>query len=121
ADWVGGTAGYMSPEQALGRADQIGPRTDVFGLGGVLYYLLTGYPLYQGASRVSMLRQARDAGNVPVRQVNRRVPRTLERICHKALAADPERRYRSAVELERALRWFVARRWIAGAGLAAIT
>ena len=49
-DWIGGTYTYMSPEQAQGRHDQIGPATDIFGLGGVLYYLLTGRPLYQGLS-----------------------------------------------------------------------
>ena len=66
-----------------------------------------------------MVRQARQAGYVPVRQVNRRVPRELERICHKALAADPERRYRTASELERALRRSLApRRRIVVAGLA---
>jgi serine/threonine protein kinase len=116
-DWVGGTADYMSPEQAFGRPDQIGTWTDVFGLGGLLYHLLTGGPLYRGASRVSIVRQARETGFVPVRQVNRRVPRALERICHKALAADPAQRYGTAAQLERALRWFRARRGIAAAGL----
>jgi tRNA A-37 threonylcarbamoyl transferase component Bud32 len=81
--WTGGTAAYMSPEQAAGRADRIGPRTDVFGLGGLLYHLLTGRPLYQGASRLSILRQAMNAEYLPVRQVNSRVPRALERICRK--------------------------------------
>jgi serine/threonine protein kinase len=116
ADWSGGTAAYMSPEQAAGCADRIGPRTDIFGMGGLLYYLLTGRPLYQGASRISMMRQALNAEYLAVRQVNPRVPRGLERICHKALAADPERRHRTAVELEHALRGFLARRRIA-AGL----
>jgi serine/threonine protein kinase len=116
-DWVGGTADYMSPEQAFGRPDQIGTWTDVFGLGGVLYHLLTGGPLYRGASRISIVRQARETGFVPVRQVNPRVPRALERICHKALAADPAQRYGTAAELERALGWFQAWRGIAAAGL----
>jgi serine/threonine protein kinase len=119
--WTGGTAAYMSPEQALGRADRIGPRTDVFGLGGLLYHLLTGRPLYQGASRISVLGQAIQAEYIPVRQLNHHVPRALERICQKALAADPDRRYHTAVELERALRGFFALRGVAGAGLAAIT
>jgi serine/threonine protein kinase len=117
ADWSGGTAAYMSPEQAQGRADRISPRTDVFGLGGLLYHLLTGQPLYRGLSRLSMLRQALKAEYLPVRQVNRRVPRALERICHNALTHDPERRYRTAIDLERALRGFLARRRIAAAGL----
>ena len=105
----------MSPEQAMNRVDGIGPCTDVFGLGGLLYHLLTGCPLYRGASRTSVLRQAIKVEYVPVRQINRRVPRALVRICEKALAADPQRRYRTADGLEGALRWFRARRWIMAA------
>jgi serine/threonine protein kinase len=120
ADWTGGTARYISPEQVGQCAEGIGPWTDVFGLGGLLYHLLTGQPLYQGASHRSVLRQAMKAEYLPVRQLNRRVPRGLERICHKALAADPGRRYRTAGELERALGWFLARRQIGAAALLAL-
>ena len=116
-DRIGGTARYMSPEQAEGCADRIGPRTDVFGLGGLLYYLLTGRPLYLGSAPDSALRLARQAAYVPVRQLNPRVPRSLERICHKALAADPERRHPTAVGLGRALRRSLTLRRIAAAGL----
>ncbi len=118
--WTGGTAAYMSPEQAMSRVDGIGLCTDVFGLGGLLYHLLTGRPLYRGASRTSVVRQAIKVEYVPVRQINRRVSRDLERICDKALAADPQRRYRTADELKRALRWFRARRWIMMASLAVL-
>jgi eukaryotic-like serine/threonine-protein kinase len=121
AGGTGGTAPYMSPEQGMGCADRIGPWTDVFGLGGLLYHLLTRRPLYQGASRESVLRQAIKVQYVPVRQVNRRASGSMERICHKALAADPERRYHTASELERALRWSLARRWIAMTGWAALS
>ncbi len=107
-DWTGGTASYQSPEQARGRGDLIGPWTDVFGLGGLFYHLLTGRPLYQGASRESILRQAKEAVHVPARHLNRRVPRTLEWICERALETDPDRRCRSAVEFERALHMFLA-------------
>ncbi len=117
--WTGGTAAFMSPEQAANRSDAIGPCTDVFGLGGLLYYFLTGRPLYRGLSHLSVLRQAIGAEYLPVRRVNRRAPRSLERIAHKALAADPERRYRTAVELEHALRRFLMRRRIMQAGLIA--
>jgi serine/threonine protein kinase len=120
ADAIGGTAVYMSPEQALGRADRIGPWTDVFGLGGLLYFLLTRRPLYQGASRASVQWQAMKAEYVPIRRINRKVPRSLERICRRALACDPERRYRTPVELEHALRGFLAGRWLAAAGLVAV-
>jgi serine/threonine protein kinase len=115
--WTGGTAAYMSPEQAQSRADQISTRTDVFGLGGILYHLLTSRPLFQGVSRASVIRQAMKGEYVPVRQVNHRVPRSLETICQKALKADPEQRYGTAAAMEKALRRFLARRWAAAAGL----
>ena len=115
-DAIGGTIAYMSPEQAEGRADRIGARTDVFGLGGLLYYLLTGRALYVGDTPESALRSARGRSRLGPR-ANPRVPHSLERICHKALEADPERRYSSAVELGRALKRFLERRWVAAAGL----
>jgi Protein kinase domain/Domain of unknown function (DUF4384) len=108
-DWSGGTLAYMSPEQALGRPDRVGPCTDVFGLGGLLYYLLTGLPLYQGLTRASILGQARKAEYVPIRQLAPGVPRSIERICQKALALDPKLRYRTAGDLDRALRRFRSR------------
>ena len=98
----------MSPEQALGQADRIGPRTDLFGLGGLLYYLLTLRPLYQGASRVSVQWQAMNADFVPIHLLNPRVPRSLEKVCRKSLAADPERRQLTALDLERELLGFLA-------------
>ena len=85
----------MSPEQATGQSDRIGPWTDVFGLGGLLYHLLTHGPLYRGASETSVIRQAREAGYLPIRQLAPSTPRGLARIVHRALAAEPERRYRN--------------------------
>jgi hypothetical protein len=108
----------MSPEQALGRTDRIGPWTDVFGLGGLLYHLLALRPPYRGASRISVARQAREADYLPIRQLAPATPRGLERIVHRAMAADPERRYRTAAELEAALRQFLARHRLAAALLA---
>jgi hypothetical protein len=66
------------------------------------------------------MRQAMQVQYVPVRQINRRVSRSLERICHKALATDPERRYGTADALERALRRYLIHRRITMAGLAAL-
>ncbi len=119
-DWTSGTASYMSPEQATGSADLIGPRTDVFGLGGVLYHLLTGRPLYVASSQAATSRLAREADYIPVHQLNPRVPRALERICHKALAADQELRYATAAGLGRDLRRYSKRPLIAATGLAAL-
>jgi tRNA A-37 threonylcarbamoyl transferase component Bud32 len=119
-DWVGGTAGYMSPEQALGRADQVGPRTDVFGLGGLLYHLLTGRALYVGSSAASVRRLAREGAPVPISKLTRGVPRSFERICHKAVARYPEQRYGTALEVGRELRRSLRRRWVATGALAAL-
>jgi serine/threonine protein kinase len=116
-DSTGGTAGYMSPEQAMGCAELIGPWTDVFGLGGLYYHLLTGRPLYVASSRAATSWQARKASPTPVRQLNPRVSHSLAQICHKALAADPERRYSTAGDLERALRRSLERRCIAASCL----
>ena len=90
-DGIGGArAGYMTPEQANGCTDLIGPRTDVFGLGSLLYHLLTGRPLYVGSSRAAAIRLAREAAYIPVRQLNRRVREfALARICHKASGGGP--------------------------------
>ncbi len=120
AAWTGGTDAYMSPEQALGLAEEIGPWTDVFGLGGVLYYLLAQRPLYQGASRWSVLAQARKGESIPIRQLNPRAPRALVRACGKALAPDRENRYRTAGELERALRGYLRRPQTAAVASAAL-
>ena len=117
---IGGTRAYMSPEQAKGHTDLIGPQTDVFGLGSVLYHLLTDGPLYRGASPESTLWYARNNDYIPVRQIAPNVPRSLERICHKSLARDPDQRYASADELRRALRRFLGKRWIAAACLLAL-
>jgi len=116
----GGTTSYMSPEQAMGSEGRIGTWTDVFGLGGVLYYLLTGLPVYQGASSLDALQKARKAEQVAPRQIDRKVPRSLERICLKALAPDPDQRYQTAEDLERALRGFLAGPRIAATGVAAL-
>lgn len=109
-DAVAGTLAYMAPEQANAHAERIGPRTDVFGLGAVLYHLLTGRPPYDGPDRDALWRQARDARITPPHELNPRVPRALERICQKALAADRKDRYASCAALARALVTYQRRR-----------
>ena len=89
-----GTPAYMSPEQALGAVDRIDERSDVFALGGVLYFLLTGQ-----APRAAAPSSSGGSPLAPPRQRNRAVPRRLEAICLKALSADPEQRYTGAAEL----------------------
>jgi WD40 repeat protein len=86
-----GSPGYAAPEQALGgRADA---RTDVYGLGALLYHLLTTRPPFQGPTLDSVLLQLRDAEPVPPRRLNPSIPRDLEIICLRCLHKDPTQRY----------------------------
>jgi serine/threonine protein kinase len=114
---ISGTPQYMPPEQARGEPDRLGPHSDVFGLGAIFYELLTGQPPYDG-DRAALWEKARRGQIVPVRQLHPRVPRRLEAICMKALAADPAQRYPNARSLERALRGYLLRPKIALAGVA---
>jgi predicted Ser/Thr protein kinase len=114
---VSGTPAYMAPEQARGETEYIGPRTDLFNLGSLLYELLTGRPPYQGIDTRDVLAQARAGQVAPARQLNPRIPAALERICMKALAADPAQRHASAEHLQRALRSNLARRRRVAGGL----
>jgi hypothetical protein len=100
----------MSPEQAEGRTDALGPATDVYGLGSILYTLLTGRPPHQGSSVSEVLNQARRGDVAPPRRLNPRVPAALERVCLKALAADPAGRHPSAAALADELRRYLHRR-----------
>ena len=89
-----GSPGFTAPEQALrGEADA---RTDVYGLGALLYSILTSRPPFQGPTAESLLVQLRDADPLPPRRLNPSVPRDLETIALKCLAREPARRYATA-------------------------
>jgi serine/threonine-protein kinase len=91
-----GTPAYMSPEQAVGHLDRIGPASDVYGLGATLYCLLTGEPPFKGGDVATVLRAVERGQFLPPRKVNRRVPHALEAVVLKAMALKPEDRYPSA-------------------------
>ena len=93
-DQISGTPGYMAPEQARGESERIDVHTDIFGLGAVLYELLTGRPPFRGETLAETLAQARRGTIPPLRELNPRVPRPLERIAMKAVATDPDQRFR---------------------------
>jgi serine/threonine-protein kinase len=94
-----GTPGYMSPEQAGGRLEELGPASDVYSLGATLYTLLTGQPPFSSKDTGSILQKVQKGDFPPPRQVRRGVPAALEAICLKAMALKPEDRYASPKKL----------------------
>lgn len=92
-----GSPSYAAPEQALGSDADV--RTDVYGLGALLYHLLTGRPPFQGPTLDAILMQVRDDDPVSPRRLTPTVPRDLETVCLQCLRKDPARRYASASEV----------------------
>jgi eukaryotic-like serine/threonine-protein kinase len=94
-----GTTQYMAPEQAEGRLDDIGPHTDLYALGAILYELLTGRPPFRGQSEADTLRRIVTDEPVRIGLLRPAVPRDLETICLKCLEKQPVNRYGSMREL----------------------
>jgi len=103
-----GTPSYMAPEQAMGRAKDVGPAADIYSLGAVLYDMLTGRPPFRGETVMDTLNQVQKLEPLPPRDLAPKIPLDLQTICLKALQKDPKKRYATAGEMAEDFRRFLA-------------
>jgi WD40 repeat protein/tRNA A-37 threonylcarbamoyl transferase component Bud32 len=103
-----GTPSYMSPEQADGRTNEIGPASDIYSLGALFYDMLTGRPPFRGQTVLDTLHQVQHVDPVPPRRLQPNIPRDLETICLRCLHKEPQRRYATGQDLAADLQRFLA-------------
>jgi TolB-like protein/tRNA A-37 threonylcarbamoyl transferase component Bud32 len=104
-----GTPGYIAPEQAQGSAKNVTAAADIYGLGAILFYLLTGRPPFIGKNVLEVIKQASNTSAPKLRTIVPGLDRDLEAICAKSLEREPQARYASAGDLAEDLE-----RWLAG-------
>jgi WD40 repeat protein len=102
-----GTPSYMAPEQARGQASRVGPATDTYALGTILYECLTGRPPFKGPSSAETMLQVIEDEAIPPRRLQPKVPPDLETVCLKAMAKSPAHRYATAGDLAADLRRYL--------------
>ena len=103
-----GTPSYMAPEQARGQLSEIGPRSDQYSLGALLYHVLTGRPPFLASKPIETVLQVLSEDPAPPSLLQPNIPRDLETICLKTLSKEPTKRYESCEALAADLRRFLS-------------
>ncbi|MFN7291689.1 MAG: protein kinase domain-containing protein [Pirellula sp.] len=103
-----GTPAYMPPEQAAGQVDRLGPHSDTYSLGATLYHILTGRPPFEGTNALEIIKLVIKGEFRPPRTINSEIPKSLESICVKAMALEPNDRYPSVRELAQDIERYLA-------------
>jgi len=108
-EWLVGTPAFMSPEQAQGKA--VGPRSDVYALGVLLYFLLTHQLPFSADSTTALIKAQVEKPIPDIRTVSKNVPAVWQEVVSKAMAKDPNDRYGTAGELARDINEIVSGKW----------